>query len=237
MCLKVVLFDMGGTLIRYPVLLTDAVNAFEHHREQFGLSMKVIEDWVANYQEDRATGLRTLKEATFLGALRRSLEKNDPGFLLKRDAERNLLDILEVVYKETFKDTASLIPGAKELLEYVKSRNLQIGLISNTAWPGKFHEGDLKRFAIHSYFNQFIWSSEEGVRKPYKSLFLKPLGHFGVNSPNVVYIGDTFNRDVLGPNGIGMRAIWISSSNAPMPFYGWQAKDLAEVKDILAGIE
>lgn len=231
MVLKLVLFDIGGTLIDYPIPLESAGEIFKKYKDEVGLPAKVIDDWIEGYLSGRKQGFKTLKETTFLSTLSDSALKNN--FII---TERDMMNILEFLYGKAFADVASLIDGAMDLLSYIKKRGLYIGMISNTAWPGYLHEADLRRFGILNFFDSRIWTSEEGIRKPHKGLFLKALSGFGVDNKEAIYIGDTFGRDVVGPNSIGVRSIWISDQVAHLVFNGWQAKDLFEVKDILSKI-
>jgi HAD superfamily hydrolase (TIGR01549 family) len=229
MPLKLVLWDMGGTLIDYPVSLEKAGEVFEMHKEEIGLSSEFMKDWVGFYLAERKSGLKTTKEATFLSALASAMSKNNLAM-----SGMAAMDTLEFLYKKVFGEVAALIKGSKEVLSAVYDRKIPMGLISNTAWPGRFHEADLKRFGIFDYFDLRVWSSEEGIRKPHISLFLMALGHFGVSQSEAIYIGDTFSRDVVGPNNIGIPAILISNKPTPQAFNGWIAKDLFEVKEILS---
>jgi len=228
MTLKAAIFDIGGTLIKYPVPLTEMGKVFEEYCADVGLSLEEASDWFENYKSAREFGLKTLCEATFMDALRKTSDKYD-----LRLSRWEIINILRFMYDKAFKDKAELIPGAKELLVYIKGRGLVTGLISNTAWPGSFHEEDLRRFGILHYFDSRIWTSEDGLRKPHKALFLKILRQLGVNYSEAVYTGDTFSRDVEGPNGIGIPAIWITDEQPKDIFAGWRAKDLLEVKEII----
>lgn len=231
MPLKLVLWDMGGTLIDYPVSLEKAGKVFEKYKKELGLPSEFIDDWVSFYLADRNSGLKTMKEATFLSALASAMTKNNLAM-----SGMAAMDRLEFLYKKVFGETASLIKGAKETLSYLHDRKIPMGLISNTAWPGRFHEADLKRFGILDYFEHRIWSSEEGIRKPHICLFLKALRHFGIEAKDAVYIGDTYGRDVTGPNNIGIPAILIADRPTIQAFNGFIAKDLFQVIDILVGM-
>jgi HAD superfamily hydrolase (TIGR01549 family) len=229
MSLKLVLWDMGGTLIDYPVSLEKAGEIFEKYKEVFGLSSEFMKDWVGFYLAERKSGLKTTKEATFLSTLVSAMSKNNLAM-----SGMAAMDILEFLYKKAFGEVASLINGSREVLSAIRDRKIPMGLISNTAWPGSFHETDLRRFGIFDYLDLRIWSSEEGIRKPHICLFIKALRHFGFEAKDAVYIGDTFSRDVVGANSIGIPAILISDKPVPQAFNGWIAKDLFEVKDILS---
>ncbi len=227
MALKAVVFDLGGTLINYPAV-TEFGNVFLQYSAQIGLSPELIQEWFDEYMKDRAWGLKSLKEATFLDTLNKVANRND-----LRLSHWEIMNKLKFLYLNGQTSQASLIEGARELLNWVKGEGLHIGLISNTAWPGRLCENDLKHFGISNDFEHKLWSSDEGIRKPHKSLFLKPLAHFGIDSHQAVYIGDTYERDVEGANSIGMPAIWIKGDRPAREFNGFCAQDLYEVKQIL----
>ncbi len=230
--LKLVIFDLGSTLINYPMSLETAAKNFYRYETEIDLPPKVIKDWYQIYMAERKSGFQSLREATFLSALHGSLAKND--YIL---AERRSTKILWQLYQGFFRNMATVIDGAEKILKYARRRGLKIGLISNTAWPGIFHEKDMQNFGLLSYFDSICWSFEEKIRKPHSRLFQKQLETHHVSASEAVYIGDSFSRDVVGANGAGIKAIWVSMEMATASFDGWHARDLVEARAILKKIE
>jgi putative hydrolase of the HAD superfamily len=82
-----------------------------------------------------------------------------------------------------------------------------IGLISNTVFPERAHQSELKRFGIDRFFSFTIFSSTFGLRKPHADIFYKAANLSGVAPCECVYVGDRYKEDILGPSKIGMPAI------------------------------
>lgn len=229
MALKAVILDLGKTLVNDPIPLTDMGPIFERYAKDVNLSSELAREWFEIYAESRKLSMRSLKEATFLAALEQVSERHE---LRMSGAEK--AKVLRFMYEKSHGSGYSLLPGAKELLAYIKARGLRLGLISNTAWPGRLHEEDMKRLGIFPPFDSLIWSSEERIRKPHIVLFLKSLRELGVSENEAGFGGDNFSGDVAGANNAGIPAIWISDKEPPYSFYGWQVKDLFEMMNLLS---
>lgn len=229
--LKLVLFDMGGTLVSYPTP-DQVVGRFSSYARSIGYNENLVLGMVDELRIARQKSFLTLKEADMASALNRAL--CGMGFKEGDIPESQKEILLKNLFWEFFGSKANLINGAKDLLESLTLRGLRMGMISNVAFPGKFHEEDLRRLDILKYFSKIWWSSQEGVRKPHRDLFLNALIYFGVSPQEVVYVGDTYSRDVVGPNSVKIDSILITDSNPKeKPISGFVAKDLFEVKGIL----
>lgn len=232
MPLKAVICDLGRTLVTDPIPQLEMNKVFERYYGDVGLSLEEVMDWFRIYLNDHKSGLQTLKEATFLGALKQMSYEHE-----LRLANWEMMRILKVMYDRSHGDAYCLLDGAKELLAHIKGRDLLLGVVSNTAWPGIFCLDDLQRLGILDLLNSLIWSSEEGIRKHHPKLFIKSLAGLGVTKDEAVFLGDSFDRDVEGANNVGLKAIWISNKPAPKSFNGWQVKDLFEARDLLSGLK
>ena len=99
----------------------------------------------------------------------------------------------------------NLRPRVKEMLEGLKGLGLKLGVISNTAslyqvfWI-------LKEYGIRDYFQDVTLSSVTGYRKPDPNIFLVSLKQVQSDPSTCAYVGDTFSRDVIGPQKLGFGA-------------------------------
>jgi HAD superfamily hydrolase (TIGR01549 family) len=110
-------------------------------------------------------------------------------------------------YYEPITNQISLVDGAADILRSSKSAGLKIGLISNTIFPAIFHRREMERFAILGFFDFTIFSSEIGIRKPKKEIYLKALELAGAGPEETIFVGDRLVEDVGGPQSIGMPGI------------------------------
>ena len=100
-------------------------------------------------------------------------------------------------------------PDAKSTLSRLKAAGLSICVVSNTCFPGKVHRAELARFGLFKYIDAFVFSSDIGVRKPHRDIYLKALKKIGRAAGEVVYAGDRQLEDVLGPQMAGIAAVLV----------------------------
>ncbi len=56
-----------------------------------------------------------------------------------------------------------------------------------------------------------------GWRKPHPEIFRETLRRMGIGAHEAIFVGDTPESDVLGPQGVGMDTIWIDRGSAALP--------------------
>jgi len=89
-----------------------------------------------------------------------------------------------------------VMPTIKQL----KQRGLMLGLIS-----GHY----IGRAGLDPYLDVVVTAKDVGADKPEPPIFLAALEQAAVDAPEVVYVGDQYERDVVGARGVGMNAILI----------------------------
>lgn len=99
-------------------------------------------------------------------------------------------------------------PDAVATLEALKRRGLQVGLLSNTHWPARFHEHFLERDGLLDLIDVRVYSSEEMRMKPHPDIFRATLDRLGVDAARTVFVGDRMWDDVWGAQQVGMRGVW-----------------------------
>ena len=76
-------------------------------------------------------------------------------------------------------------------------------------------------------------SEEVGVKKPNPLVFTTALLKAGATAQSSVMIGDTFDADILGAEGVGMDTIFFNYRKE-IPKNGYKVVDyLLEIKDLL----
>jgi FMN phosphatase YigB (HAD superfamily) len=60
------------------------------------------------------------------------------------------------------------------------------------------------------------FSGELGFWKPNSQIFHHTLSKLGVASEEAVFVGDSPHDDIVGAQGVGMRAIWMRSADFPL---------------------
>jgi putative hydrolase of the HAD superfamily len=130
--------------------------------------------------------------------------------------EDNLQRGLEVFYAVLLEDR-KVVKGAVELLARLKERDLSIGLISDVAWglPSEFPMRDIHYYGMDAYFDDYVFSTDVGLRKPHPKIFKIALSNLGVDASEAMYVGNSIIQDIKGAKGVGMKAVLKRSSFCP----------------------
>lgn len=215
--MKAVLFDLGHTLIDYYCDWKGPeergiAKIFEIVRET---SPKTDHDEFNAYLTQRLQHARSMKydqyvEVPLVDLIGEVLERY--GCLDEDSLQRGL----EAFYGVLLEDRR-LVDGAVELLSSIKERGLTIGLISDVAWglPSEFPMRDITHFGLDAYFDDYVFSTDVGLRKPHPKIFKIALSNLGVQASEAMYVGNSLAQDIKGAQGVGMRAVLKCSAFCP----------------------
>jgi HAD superfamily hydrolase (TIGR01549 family) len=107
------------------------------------------------------------------------------------------------------------------VLEELRRRGYQLGLISNVVAPPAVCHAELQRLGLASLLDSFTFSSEVGVRKPHPAIFRRAMDRAcsggGLEPRQMAYVGDSPRWDVGGAKAAGMRAVLLRSRVADWP--------------------
>tara|TARA_R110001599_G_scaffold66694_8_gene188676 strand:+ start:13706 stop:14461 length:756 start_codon:yes stop_codon:yes gene_type:complete len=100
-----------------------------------------------------------------------------------------------------------LLPGVKAAIQTL-AENYQLCVVSDTIiTPGTGLRRILDHHGLADYFAAFAFSDEVGRSKPHESIFMAACAGLDVEPDQVVHIGDRDNKDILGAQALGMKAI------------------------------
>lgn len=99
-----------------------------------------------------------------------------------------------------------LSQGALELLDFCKSKSLKIGICSDLT--AHIQHRKLQKLGITTYIDAIVTSEEAGREKPSSQMFSMILSKLGVSPSEALYIGDSYKKDVLGAEKMGIQAVW-----------------------------
>lgn len=119
----------------------------------------------------------------------------------------NVPEVMKRVSNEMalIKPIRKLMPGAKEFLNFCKSKRIRLILLTNN--DGHIYE-KCKEVNIENYFEFMLDSTLEGLIKPNPALFTRALEKTRLPPESVVHIGDLLGCDVLGAQQAGIKAVW-----------------------------
>ena len=134
-------------------------------------------------------------------------------------------------YLTIYLEQAFVVSNAVEILDYLKPK-YSLGILSN-GFP-KVQESKLSRLNMQSYFEYKIYSEDIGVAKPYPGIFSEAERKANSKPFETVYIGDSYENDIVGAKNFGWQAIFFnpkktSENNSLADF---EISDLKEIKNI-----
>ena len=110
----------------------------------------------------------------------------------------------DFLYRTTMQ--TNLVDGAIEILEYLKSKNYILSIISNGFVEVQYTK--LRRSGLLPYFANIFLSEEIGYQKPDVRFFQAVLEKIQANNIECVVIGDNFLTDIQGAINANINAVF-----------------------------
>lgn len=93
-------------------------------------------------------------------------------------------------------------------------KHYKMGIVSN------FY-GNVSKICEEAGLSEYLFtildSTQVGLSKPDRNLFERALRDLGVRAQECVFIGDSYDRDMLPARRMGMKTIWIKGPNPRLP--------------------
>lgn len=145
-------------------------------------------------------------------------------------------------FQREYAKQQGLISVSKELIEvldYLKHEQVPMGIITNG--PKEHQLKKLKALDIKKWFddkNVFI-SGEIGYAKPDIAIFDYVEKHMHIDKETTIFIGDSYENDIVGANHAGWKTIWINRRNKEVlnPVCDWMITDIKELLPLIQKIQ
>lgn len=115
---------------------------------------------------------------------------------------------LSDVYLDKLASLKTLVPGARELLDYLKAQGYKIGVISNGFYEVQYRK--MVSSDIVDYFDAVVLSDDIGVNKPDKRIFDYALQQSNAEAGRTLMVGDNPDTDIAGAVRAGWYAIYFN---------------------------
>ena len=203
--IKVVSFDIWGTLLRLDVMLE-------------GITREVSR--ISGIPEGRVreafkTARKSIKELRHQGKLypKNAVEVSQSTFA------RNLEVDVDVIKRACaravlFAPEDILIKETLEAVKLAKQLGKSTCCLGNVQfWPSSQTRILLERFGISDFLDKHFFSDELGAFKPQKEAFQAIASFFGVSLDEILHIGDREREDFRGATSAGCQAILIEEGS------------------------
>ncbi len=141
---------------------------------------------------------------------------------------------LDTLYLDILGRKSLLVDGARDLIDYLKSCNYKLGIISNGFY--EVQHCKMKSAGIEDCFDFVVLSDDVGVNKPDRKIFDYAMDKAQVEPSKCVIIGDNAETDIMGALNVGWNAIYFNRNGmnkVPVPDNSIEVLSLSEVKNLL----
>lgn len=205
-----ILFDLGGTLVRYyernefPDILRQSIAEVEGYLQSQGLLRAKSDEIYARVGEENHEAndhrVRPLEERLArIFQLDASPVSEELSLYMCRYFMKPIFQKGRI-YEDT-------LPVLKEL----KGRGFRTGIVSNTSWgsPALLWREEIERMGLAKHMNAVVFCRDVGWRKPSNIIFEFALDRLKAKPQECIFVGDEPKWDIVGPRAVGMTAILI----------------------------
>ena len=129
-------------------------------------------------------------------------------------------------------NAATLYDDTVPTLQHLRDAGFKLAIVSNWDTP---LDPLTERLGIADYFHTITSSHDERVRsaKPDPHIFNYTLTKVGVSAEEVVHVGDTYEADIVGAKGVGIRPILIDRDGTQVGRWEETIRSLSELPALL----
>ncbi len=230
-----VLFDMGYTLIYFhppqEAIVQDALRAAGAERSVQEIRVAADVVWGEYYRQTAALTFPATPEYD-----RDVQAQLRAGFLrqLGLEEEPALIDRYSESLEAGFNRPGALrpYPEVVEVLSSLQQQSYRLGIVSNWSWNlcERARQAGLDRFF------EVVWASAyAGSNKPHPGIFLQVLEQMKVPAERTVYIGDSYDHDVIGARNAGIEPVLLDRDGTAINADCAVIRDLWGVLELLNG--
>ena len=203
-----VIFDYGNTLIPFG------------QREMDAIGSALIGFFLAEIEGAEPERTREALAETMSRLHRHRVEtdlESDPRDVIRltfqalgatADEARHVDAGVEVILN-AFVAAVEKAKGAEPVLGELRERGYKLGLLSNYSLSAAITQS-LDRLGLTPYFDDVVISADLGLVKPHPDLFRAAARRLGLETTEVLFIGDNPRADIAGAAAVGMRTAHIT---------------------------
>jgi putative hydrolase of the HAD superfamily len=203
---RAVIFDWFGTLAEWPHGSTSSYpSVFSAHGHR--VDPAVFDDYHSRWDGIDHREHSTSREAYLAWSRQRLMDlATECGVA---DGSRDVL--VDALVDVDLRTSMVVFPEVPSVLAELRRRGLTIGVCSNWGWD---LEAALRATGVDALIDVAVTSARVGYRKPHAAMYESILGALGVAAPETIFVGDSWEPDVLGPIGAGMRSVHVDRAPA-----------------------
>lgn len=155
---------------------------------------------------------------------------------VQEHVEQMTWELLQSEHSLFAANAATLYEDTVPTLQHLRDTGLKLAIVSNWDTP---LDPLTERLGIAHYFDIIVASHDARVRsaKPDSRIFNYTLAAIGVSAEDAVHIGDTYEADIIGAQGVGIRPILIDRDGTQGGRWDETIQSLSELPELLSVAE
>lgn len=109
----------------------------------------------------------------------------------------------------------TLFPGVIPALEALRARGVPLAMVTNG--DASHQRRKIDRHDLERFFDVIVVEGEMGVGKPEEVVYRYALSKLGVKAEEAWMVGDNLEWDVLAPQRLGLRGVWVDAPGQGLP--------------------
>jgi len=196
---KAILFDLDGTLIDFDAC---EVCALKDAFRGAGHDVDGEASWARIWAAYAPIGASYWRQQAREGWSRDEvIERTMRDTLVALGEDKRAAPAIAGAYWEGFCRTATLNPGAREILQRL-APHFKLGLVTNGESGAQ--RSRLQATGLGQYLECVVISDEAGYAKPAREVFDLALSKLGVSARETLYVGDSVEHDYNGALNAGI---------------------------------
>jgi HAD superfamily hydrolase (TIGR01509 family) len=127
----------------------------------------------------------------------------------------------------------SPLPGAAELLDFLKGKGYLLAVISNN---DGYTEDKCEEVGIRQYLDFVFDSTRLDLVKPDPRIFRFAAEKMGISPSEAVHIGDMYGTDIMGALNAGADVIWFNGRKIKK-FDDTDVKEISELSEVIGMVD
>lgn len=234
---KKIFFDLDNTLYSHEYAFEKAIQDCYQDLVDEWIEKKIsfkdvpLEDWfdVFKYFSDLFWITYEKKECTQVEYRRKRFLSTMQHFKLPCHASE--ADWFHEKYYDQANHYVQPYPGLYQLLQFLIDEKVELGIITNGRRKTQLEK--FKKLRLYRYIKEenFYVSEELNLEKPDPTIFKQALGY--EKPSNALFIGDTWEHDIVGAIEAGWQAIYLNTQNRPRTTAHQPLIELTQLTQIL----
>lgn len=125
-------------------------------------------------------------------------------------------------------------PHVQDVLISLK-KQYKLGLVTNGY--SDIQRKKVKGAGLTEFWDTIVVSEDIGISKPDAAIFLTALNRLGITPEEAVFVGDHYEKDILGAMNVGMRTVWVDHGEEGNEYSGLKIDKIEQLPEVLKQYE